>query len=265
MKKSNPPSTDSKAFNCPYCHVFTSQAWLDVSAKRVITDDKTPGIPDEASEEIDFDQIEDNESRQRLKDWFINMTSGEPFTTPATGHCSPDVIVNNIFLSRCYNCGKIAVWVHKKLMYPTQRVGPEPNPDLPEDIINDFEEARAILELSPRGAAALLRLCVQKLCATLGGKGENINEDIASFVAKGLDPIVQKALDVVRVIGNEAVHPGVINLRDDRETALKLFTLVNFIAEQMISLPKSVSELYDTLPQDKRDGITIRNQKALKT
>jgi len=44
----------------------------------------------------------------------------------------------------------------------------------------------------------------------------------------------------VRVIGNEAVHPGKLDLKDDRDTATRLFKLVNIIAEQMISNPKHV-------------------------
>jgi hypothetical protein len=100
------------------------------------------------------------------------------------------------------------------------------------------------------------------LCKELGESGKNIDNDIASLVAKGLDPLVQQALDVVRVIGNEAVHPGEIDLDDNRETALQLFNLVNLICNQMISQPKQVKALYDKLPVKKLKGIEQRNKKA---
>ena len=74
----------------------------------------------------------------------------------------------------------------------------------------------------------------------------------------------QKSLDIVRVIGNEAVHPGVVDLNDDRDTANKLFDLVNSIADQMISHPQSVQELYGKLPETKRKAIEERNEKANK-
>ena len=138
-----------------------------------------------------------------------------------------------------------------------------PNVDLPLELIANFEEARAIVGNSPRGAAALMRLVVQKLCARLGEKGKNIDDDIASLVAKGLNPLVQKALDVVRVIGNEAVHPGTIDLKDDRDTALRLFSLVNSIADQMITHPKAVQEMYDQLPAGKIAAIDARNGRAM--
>ena len=70
---------------------------------------------------------------------------------------------------------------------------------------------------------------------------------------------IQKALDVVRVIGNEAVHPGQIDLDDNTEVANKLFQLVNMISETMISQPKAVDELYESLPEAKRKEIAKRD------
>jgi len=169
--------------------------------------------------------------------------------------------VENLFLGQCYNCKKISVWVHERLVFPPQGCGVLPHSDLPPEIVADFEEARRILELSPRGSAALLRLCVQKLCVVIGEKGRNIDEDIGNLVKKGLNPIIQKALDVVRVIGNEAVHPGVLDLRDDRATEAQLFEIINIIAEQMLGGPKKVQSMYDSLPIEKRNAIDARNER----
>ena len=126
----------------------------------------------------------------------------------------------------------------------------------------DYEEASTILDPSPRGAAALLRLGIQKLCKHLGEKGDNINEDIAALVQKGLDHRVQQALDIVRVVGNNAVHPGQIDLKDNRATAEQLFGLANLIAEIMITQPKHVASLYDTLPENARKAIQKRDSRS---
>ena len=72
------------------------------------------------------------------------------------------------------------------MIHPEASGGPPPNPDLPEDIRLDYSEARSIVGRSPRGAAALLRLCIQKLCRHLGEKGKDLNADIASLVRKSL-------------------------------------------------------------------------------
>lgn len=190
------------------------------------------------------------------------MLSGQVFLTHDKNGSYIYNSVGNLFFSKCYNCRKVAVWVHDKLIFPSERQGEPPNGDLPEDVLHDYEEARSILNLSPRGAAALLRLCIQKLCIFLGENGRNLDSDIASLVSKGLNPLVQKSLDIVRVIGNEAVHPGVIDLKDDRDTAATLFGLVNLIADQMITHPKVVNSMYDKLPETKKTAIAERDSNA---
>ncbi len=72
--------------------------------------------------------------------------------------------------------------------------------------------------------------------------------------------MVQQALDVVRVVGNEAVHPGTLDLRDDRDIAMQLFGLVNAIVDQTITHPKTVRELYAKLPDAKRQAIEQRDK-----
>lgn len=169
--------------------------------------------------------------------------------------------VANLSISKFYNCNDVVIWIYNRLIWPRQGMAPLPNPDLPEDVREDYEEASTILDLSPRGAAALLRLGIQKVCKHLGEPGDNINDDIAALVRKGLDRRVQQALDVVRVVGNNAVHPGQIDLKDDRATAEKLFGLVNLIAEIMISQPKHVASMYDSLPEAARKAIEKRDGK----
>jgi hypothetical protein len=145
------------------------------------------------------------------------------------------------------------------MVYPNRGNAPAPNPDMPKDVKDDYEEAANIYTQSPRGAAALLRLAIQKLCVDLGGKGKDINEDIKGLVKKGLPEQIQKSLDIVRVIGNNAVHPGQIDV-EDTEVAGKLFILLNLITDYMVSMPGKVDAMFSQLPDsakeqiDKRDG-----------
>jgi hypothetical protein len=164
--------------------------------------------------------------------------------------------------SSCGRCHEWVLWREDEMVYPPDGRAPLPNPDMPADIQRDYEEARAILSRSPRGAAALLRLAIQKLCRHLGEPGKNIDQDIAALVRKGLNERVQKALDTVRVIGNEAVHPGTIDLRDDPALAGTLFKLVNLIVEKMITEPREIDDLYTGLPAAKRDAIAKRDGKV---
>jgi uncharacterized protein DUF4145 len=146
------------------------------------------------------------------------------------------------------------------MVYPDASILPLPNSDMPSDIKTDYNEARSIAARSARGAAALLRLCIQKLCKYLEQPGKDLNSDIAALVKQGLNPKIQRSLDVVRVIGNEAVHPGTIDLRDDPAMAGRLATLVNIIADAMITQPKLVDDLYEGLPDTKKNQISRRDK-----
>src|SRR5690348_13842117 len=84
--------------------------------------------------------------------------------------------VLNVHISRCRYCGKDAIWVNERLSYPETTTAPLPSPDMPESVIKDYLEASLISVKSPRGAAALLRLAIQKLCIQLGQTGKNLND-----------------------------------------------------------------------------------------
>jgi hypothetical protein len=165
----------------------------------------------------------------------------------------------------CSHCQKPTVWMDAKhaMIWPQDvSAAPLPNPDMPADIQKDYTEARSICGKSARGAAALLRLSIQKLCKQLGESGENINADIGNLVKKGLPIQIQQALDIVRVTGNNAVHPGEMQLQEDLKTVALLFQLVNLIVENQISQPKAVQELYSTLPQGAVEAIKKRDGNA---
>jgi Domain of unknown function (DUF4145) len=133
--------------------------------------------------------------------------------------------------------------------------------DMPKNIIEDYKEAVAVFPHSPRASAALLRLVLQKLCIHLGQPGKNLSDDIRALVKAGLSPKVQQAFDIVRIIGNNAVHPGEIDFNDNSETVETLFKLINFVVEEMITRPREISKIYDALPQTKRDEIEKRDRK----
>ena len=146
------------------------------------------------------------------------------------------------------------------MIVPGEAPVPAHHQDLPSSCIDTYDEARDIAARSPRAAAALMRLCIQNLMIELGCHGENINDDIGALVKAGLPIEVQQALDYCRVIGNNSVHPGEINITDNPSIAFSLFEMVNFVVEDRISKPKKIAELYDKLPEgalkavEKRDG-----------
>ncbi|MER8439294.1 DUF4145 domain-containing protein [Mesorhizobium sp. M1312] len=250
------PTTRLTAFNCPHCGVLTTQYWYRAFGGSIDTESKTPNIWRAEADEKAFDYME-VEERRILLEWIKKASVGYPFFENTSDYSKN--LAYNVHFSMCYECDKIAVWIHDKLAWPNSNEAAEPNPDLPDDVRADYEEAGLVLNTSPRSAAALLRQAVQRLCVHLGEKGKNIDGDIAALVQKGLDKRIQKALDVVRVIGNNAVHPGQIDLKDDRATAEKLFGLVNLIADALISQPKHIDAMFDDLPEGARQAIEKRD------
>lgn len=225
---------------------------------RVVTESEIPEYADSYTPK----SAEEEEAHKGFVEWLVRMAEGDIFYEEKDKYESIKVDLFNAHVSRCFNCDGIAFWIFDRLVYPQNGTAIPANPDMPTDIRKDFEEASLILELSPRGAAALLRLAIQKLCKELGQPGEHINQDIKALVALGLDTRVQQALDVVRVIGNSAVHPGQIDLRDNKDTATTLFKLINLIVEKTISEPKHVREVYEALPLSALEAIKKRDGKA---
>ena len=163
--------------------------------------------------------------------------------------------------SYCVHCKQWSFWFEERLVSPAEGPAEPPHPELPDDCLADYNEARDIVGRSPRGAAALLRLVLQRLMAHLGEPAKNINEDIKSLVSKGLPGLVQQALDVCRVVGNNAVHPGELDINDTPDIAHQLFRMINFIVDDRIARPKEIQALYQQLPQDAKDAIAKRDSK----
>jgi len=170
-----------------------------------------------------------------------------------------------VWQARCSRCGVRSYWLKTgagdgRIIFPQASAAPPAHPEMPADVQADYREAAAIADRSPRGAGALLRLALQKLMPHLGGNGKNLDQDIGKLVADGLDLRVQQALDALRVIGNNAVHPGEIDLTEDPEKVATLFGLLNYIVEERITRPRQLEELYQSLPEGALKAIERRDQ-----
>ncbi|MFZ5678511.1 MAG: DUF4145 domain-containing protein [Pseudomonadota bacterium] len=253
------PVLGGKSFSCPTCGALAHQSWIRLFAQGYSDADR-PQVP--ASNIVDLindDRTYNADMKRDLLRYFKQRLSRKPFFETQDQSVYLSDRLDNCWVSRCFSCKGLAIWIYDQVIFPAASFAVDPNEDMDDEIKLDFEEAAKIITTSPRGAAALLRLCIQKLCMQLGLPGKNINDDISTLVKRGLEPQIQQALDIVRVIGNDAVHPGQIDLKDNREIAVKLFTLVNIIAEAMISRPKQIQELYGNLPPAKLEQIERRD------
>lgn len=171
----------------------------------------------------------------------------------------------SLAITTCMACKKHHIWLNFKMIKPNDTGVPRAIKGMPNKVAMLYNEARDVVLISSKSACALLRLSLQYLFIELGLDGKNINNDIHKLVMEGLDERVKKALDVIRVTGNNAVHPGVMDFNDNEEVAITLFKLLNFIVDEMINKPKRVDEAFNKLPKRVKDAIEKRDMKKVKT
>jgi uncharacterized protein DUF4145 len=160
---------------------------------------------------------------------------------------------------RCLVCGGFTLWLETQMIDPRGKYGPPAHASTPDNVLELYEEARDVGGASRRAAAALLRLALQTLLTDLEPGHANLNATIGALVDRNLDPQVQQAMDVLRVIGNNAVHPGEVQLDEDPELVPALFELINLVVEQLIARPERVSALFDALPAGAREAVERRD------
>jgi hypothetical protein len=100
-------------------------------------------------------------------DYHCHAYANQRFYQPPMGP------IRDLQYSVCKECGRYTLWHFKKMIYPEDTDIQPPSADLPDSIKNDYIGAKNIAHRSPRSAAALLRLCIQKLCMHLGEDGQD--------------------------------------------------------------------------------------------
>lgn len=92
--------------------------------------------------------------------------------------------------------------------YPRNALRPIPK-EVGSPYREDFEEACAVLPISPKASAALSRRCLQMVLRDCGGfTQKDLAPQIEAAIASGKLPShLSEAIDAVRNIGNFAAHP----------------------------------------------------------
>ncbi len=243
------PQFKKEKFICPHCNVASQQKWFDAnvasSCANLILNNFFYSYRT---------QIQDYQQKAILG--FVQRVE------EVNNKHFPEFVPKSFSVATCLTCSDISLWIKGEIVYPRKSAIPPPNSDMEQEIQDLYIEASTIVVDSPKGATAILRLALQLLLKQLGKSGNKINDDIKELVSEGLSPKIQKALDLLRVVGNNAVHPGQIDLDDGRDIALKLFHVLNFIAVEMITKPKELDLLYaDIVPEETKQHIKSRDGK----
>ena len=116
---------------------LAKQFWSAVRLSELGTDNCPKVVTADSLKALDLDRV-DKEDRERVRKLVERMATGRPFLEESD---NPYVKYDayNISISRCFNCDDISVWIYDQLLWPRRDGGPQPNPDLSDEVRRDYE------------------------------------------------------------------------------------------------------------------------------
>jgi len=240
------PKYELSAFNCPHCNAYAEQYWSNLLSD-----------PEEFSQKFNnliqyliSQRIDTSQFRGYFTDLLIDWSS-------ELGKC----LVRDAKVATCNHCENISFWIKQKMIFPNMITVPLAHQDMPTNVKELYDEARLVSSLSPRSAATLLRVSLERLTENLGEATGNLNARISRLKAKGLPEQVIKVLDLVRIYGNDGAHSNQMDMdeQDTPEIVNKLFWMVNYIVEKVITEPDEINAMFKQLPESKIKAIENRD------
>jgi hypothetical protein len=121
----------------------------------------------------------------------------------------------------------------RAMVFPKNRAVRLVSPDIPHELAEDFVEACAVLDVSPKASAALSRRLLQRtLHERFSINRPNLQQEILEFISTLNPPShLAQQLDAIRSVGNFAAHPikdtttGAITDVEEGEAELLIETL----------------------------------------
>ena len=248
----------AESFSCPHCNAIAHQDWFSLFLKPEKGTDVVVLTLEAALMLVNAQDGDDNDNEGFTERLSNNAVTYEYQKHPRT----LKVKLVNVHVSTCYNCNGFALWVRDELVFPgrvvetpyvviqgVQATGEqaqelatehaekpandvEGETDDSEDAAEDFEEAASILKNSPRGAAALMRICIKNMMPLLNEQGARLDDSISALVSKGLEVQIQQSMDALQVLRKCPFKPGHFDWTEDKETATKLLKFLKGIMER---------------------------------
>ncbi|MCY7220615.1 DUF4145 domain-containing protein [Streptococcus cristatus] len=163
----------------------------------------------------------------------------------------------------CPNCHKVSIDIvgvgsqfPNRIMHFNPISLAKAYPDyIPQTIRSDYEEAHAILNLSPKASATLSRRCLQGMIRDFWEISKARLVDEIDALKDLVDPSTKKVLDALRKLGNIGAHPEKdVNLIVDIEPneARKLLKFIELLMQKWyIERHDNEQLLQDILDLDK--------------
>lgn len=169
-----------------------------------------------------------------------------------TGNCSE---CNGLILNGRWASGGEAST--EFLLFPLDPIVRPIPAQVPTSYADDFRQACAVLDVSPKASAALSRRLLQQIIWEKAGiKKRNLNEEIDAVIEAGnVSSNLAEDLDMIRTVGNFAAHPI------KSEHTGEVVTVEPGEAEALLDVLEQVFDHYFVRPA-KREAMQARiNQK----
>jgi hypothetical protein len=210
------PGLGAESFSCPHCSTVAHQDWYSL----FLRPENATALQILTPETVNANNIKEI-------DQFVARLKKNELTYEYQKYPQPlKVRMVNLHISNCHSCNGFSLWVGGLLVFPT-RV--DKTPELAEE---DVEEAAAILNKSPRGATALMRVCIQKLVPLLEDNGKALNQRVSSLVRKGLEMEAQQSMEVLQVLRSNPLQLSQLESPADKETALRFIDSLQAVLER---------------------------------
>lgn len=175
----------------------------------------------------------------------------------------------SVYSTTCPNCKEPTITLKqlrdpsKAKTYPVHPhsprrapIGDAVHPTLKED----YEEACAVLSISPKASAALSRRVLQAILKDQGYESSNLAKQIESVLSetspdKVLPAAIRDTIDAVRTFGNFAAHP----ITD--KTSLQIIDVEPNEAEWCLDIIETLFEHYYVRPAETRKKLEKLNEK----
>ena len=176
-------------------------------------------------------------SNDTYSNYFLNFYDVTKFKNNAATWKRDNITSVKVVFIKCPNCKKISIYTFghsSDLECLKINVNPRINCNyypnyVPEKIRNDYKEACAILEFSPRSAAALARKCLRDIIQDYWQiTRTNLYEELCSLQEVDIDPDLWKAIAGICNLGNIG--------KNAKEESMKIIDVDEAEAQRLIRL-----------------------------
>jgi Domain of unknown function (DUF4145) len=241
------PALDRRSFYCPHCAALAQQDWVALGYE---TQDDSGAPPY----------------------WVSLAAVTEPSSAPPADPFSeprPTTTVHRWQGAQCHSCQEWSIWLDTRMVYPHRSAGGPAHPDMPEFVRELYQEAAAVAAVSRRAGAALARAVIERLIKELDSEAPEkarLNQRIDRLRGR-VSTSLGQMLDVVRVVGNGALHVDeqpdeLIVITMDDTTGPELIELMletaNDLVDELITRPRAVNGYWGKLPVGVQAELTRR-------